>query len=55
MDGTTGYYATQNKSVRERQLLYDFIHTWNLRNKTNEHRGREGKIKQDKIGEGDKP
>ena len=25
----------QNKSVRERQIPYDFTHTWNLRNKTN--------------------
>ena len=28
---------------------------WNLRNKTEEGRGREGKIKQDEIREGDKP
>ena len=28
---------------------------WNLRNKTEDHRGKEGKIKQDKIREGDKP
>ena len=27
----------------------------NLRNKTDEHGGREGKIKQDEIREGDKP
>ena len=25
-------------SVRERQIPYDFIHMWNLRNKTNEQR-----------------
>ena len=43
MDGTRVYYAKQNKSVRERQISYDFFHMWNLRNKTNEHRGREGK------------
>ena len=26
VDGTGGYYAKQNQSVRERQILYDFIH-----------------------------
>ena len=40
-----GINAKRNKSVRERQILYDFTHMWNLRNKTNEHREREGKIK----------
>ena len=34
---------------------YDPTYMWNLRNKTEDHGGREGKIKQDKIGEGDKP
>ena len=28
--------AKQNESVRERQILYDLTHMWNLRNKTNE-------------------
>lgn len=37
--------AKQNKSIRERQLSYDITHMWNLRNKTEDHRGREGKIK----------
>ena len=55
MDGTRGYYAKQNKSIRERQLSYDFTHKWNLRNKTEDHRGREEKIKQDKIREANKP
>ena len=45
VDGTGGYYAKQNKSVRERQISYDFIHMWNLRNSTDEHKGREGKIR----------
>ena len=27
----------------ERQIPYDFTHMWNLRNKTEEHKGREGK------------
>ena len=31
--------------VRERQIPYNFTNMWNLRNKTDEHRGREGKIK----------
>ena len=45
MDGTGGYYAKQNKAVRERQLSYVFTHVWNLRNTTDEPRGREAKIK----------
>ena len=32
------YYAKQNKSIRERQISYDFIHMWNLRNKV-DHKG----------------
>ena len=44
MDGTRGYYAKQIKSIRERQLSYYFNHMWNLRNKTEDHRGREEKI-----------
>ena len=39
VDGARLYYAKQNKSVRERQVPYDFIHMWILRNKTNEHGG----------------
>ena len=26
------------REIRERQILYDFIHMWNLRNKTNKQR-----------------
>ena len=37
--------AKQNKSCRERQISYDFTHMWNLRNTTDEHRGREGKLR----------
>ena len=36
------YYAKQNKSIRERNILYDFTCMWNLRNKTDEHTGRRG-------------
>ena len=42
VDGTR---AKWYKSVRERQIPYDFTYMWNLRNKTDEHRGREGKLK----------
>ena len=42
MDGTGGYYAEQNKSIRERQL-YGFTHVWNIRNSAEDHREREGK------------
>ena len=34
MDESRKYNARQNKSVRERQIPYDF--TWNLKNKANE-------------------
>ena len=43
--GTRGCYAKRNKSIRERQLSFDLTHMWNLRNKTDEPKGREGKIK----------
>ena len=41
MVGAKEYNAKQNKSVRERQIPYDFTHMWNLRNKTKEQRGAE--------------
>ena len=53
MDGTREYYAKQNKSIRKRQLSCDLTRMWNLRNKMEDHRRREDKIKQDKIREGD--
>ena len=43
MDGTKEYYAKGNKSVSERQISYHFTHKWNLRNKTNEQRGKKRK------------
>ena len=55
MDGTRRYYAKRNKSIIERQLSYDLTDMRNLRNKTEDHRGREGKMKQDKTREEDKP
>ena len=33
MDGPGAHYAKWNKPVRERQILYDFSHMWNLMNK----------------------
>ena len=33
------------KILRERQISHDFTHMWNLRNLTDDHRGREGKIR----------
>ena len=48
MDGTGGYYAKRNKSVREGQISHDFTQMWNLRNKTHERRGREGKVRTEK-------
>ena len=52
MDGTRGYYAKRNKSIRKGQLSYDLTDLRNLRNKTEDHREREGK-KKDKTREGD--
>ena len=34
MDGLGGHYAKGNKSDRERQILYDIICKWNLKNTT---------------------
>ena len=31
--------------ISQRKISYDFTHMWNLRNTTDEHRGREGKIR----------
>lgn len=44
VDGTNGQQAKQNKLIRERQL-YDLTRMWNLRNKTEQHRRKGGKIK----------
>ena len=53
VDRARVYYAKWNKSVRDRQIPYDFTQ-WNLGNKTDEHRGMEWKIKWDKNREGGK-
>ena len=41
VDGTGGYYAKWNQSVRERQKSYHFTNLRTLRDKTDEHKGRE--------------
>lgn len=33
------------REVSQRQFSCDLAHTWNLRNKTDKHRGREGKLR----------
>ena len=33
INGSREYYAKWNKSDKERQILYDFIYMWNLKNK----------------------
>ena len=33
MDRIGKYHAKGNKSVRERQIPYNFTHMWNLKNK----------------------
>ena len=40
MDRAIECNAKQNKSVRERQMAYNFTHMWNLRKKTNEQMGK---------------
>ena len=36
MDGTRDYHTKWSKSDRERQIPYDIIYMWNLKNETNE-------------------
>ena len=52
MDGASVYYAKPNKSVRERQMPYDFTPMCNLRYKVYEYRGRG---RNEKEREGGKP
>lgn len=48
MDKSRGYYTKWNKSIREKQKPYDFTHSWNLRNKTeNKQRKKETKKQKD--------
>lgn len=53
--GAGGYYAEGNKSMRERQRSYAFTPMWHIRNREEDHRGREGKIEWEVIREGEKP
>lgn len=55
MDRTRGYCAKQNKSIAERQLSYPLTDMKNWSNKTEDHRGTERKINQDKTRKGNKP
>ena len=43
VDGTGGYYAERNKSIRERQALYGLIPLGNINNSERECKGREKK------------
>lgn len=43
VDGTRDYNGKQNRSIRERQISYDFTHLQDLRNKRNKQRGKERK------------
>ena len=36
MNGPGEYYANENKSVRKRQIPYDFTYMYSLKNKINE-------------------
>ena len=54
MDGTRGYYADQNKLIRERQLSYDLPDMRNLRDRVGGLGGREGKNETRWDREGDK-
>ena len=47
---TTWMELEGNLSVRERQISYDFAHMRTLRDKTDEHKGREAKIIQKQEG-----
>ena len=44
VDGTGGYYAEWNKSIREGQTLYGLIHLGNINNSEREEKGWEKKM-----------
>ena len=48
MDGTRVYYAKQNKSVRERQILYDFTHV-GFKKQNKQVRGKKDKTNQQTL------
>ena len=45
VDGTESIMLSEIRQSEKRQISYDVTHMWNLRNPTDEHRGREGKIR----------
>ena len=47
-------YMLSKISQSEKDNYHDLADSWNLRDKTEDHRRREEKIKQDEIKEGDK-
>ena len=47
MNGTRVYYAKRNKSVRKRQIPYNFTHKWNLRNIKDERRRKKKKTERE--------
>ena len=51
VDGIRG----EGMMISEISQLHHLTHIWNLRSKTEDHRRREEKIKQEEIREGDKP
>ena len=55
MDGTRGYYAERNKSIKERQVSYDLSDMRNLRGKVGGLGVKEGKNETRWDQEGDKP
>ena len=55
MDGTRGYYAERNKSIREKQLSFELPDMRKLRGNVGGLGGREGKDETRWDQEGDKP
>ena len=55
VDGTRGYYAERNKSIRERQLSYDLPDMRKLKGNVGELGGRKGINETRWDWEGDKP
>ena len=49
------YIILSEISDKEKKIPYDLTPMWNLRNKTEDLRGREGKTEWEVISEGEKP
>ena len=48
-----GIMLSEISQSEKEKLSYDLADMWNLRNKAEDHRGREEKMKQDETKEGD--